>query len=86
MDKRLYFYPDTRGFCCEVTMNAPIINSVAIHTSASIKLSKPMQWLIMGIHNYDFMVGSDVVFIMNDLESGLKIDAELIRLTNRRDS
>jgi len=35
----------------------------------------------MGIHDYDFIVGSDVVFITKDSRSGLEVVVELARLT-----
>jgi len=51
-----------------------------------VELSKRVQRLVMGIHDYDFIVGTDAIFITKDSRSGLKVVAKLARLTKHRDS
>lgn len=35
----------------------------------------------MEVHDYDFILGSDAIFITKDAKSGMKVNVELVRLT-----
>lgn len=67
-------------------MAAPVTDSVAAHVAPPVELSRRVQRLVMGVHDHDFIVGSDAIFIMKNSGSGMKVDVELARLTEHRDS
>lgn len=48
---------------------------------SSLELSKRVQSLLMSVHDYDFFIGSDVIYIVKRGESGFKVESKLACLT-----
>lgn len=67
-------------------MAALVIDTVDAYVTASIELSTWVQQLVMGIHGHDYIVGSDTIFIMKELESDMKVDAQLSHLIKHKGS
>lgn len=60
--------------------------TMAGHASSSTTLSRKVQRLVMGVHEHDFIVGSDSIYILKSSEGGVRVQSELARLTEYSDS
>jgi hypothetical protein len=52
----------------------------------SISLSRRAQSLVMGVQDHDFVIGSDSISILRKSATTMKLQSELARLTEHRDS